>query len=250
MKKSHEAATKETNNISSPKGSDSRASQLESEAQLLQSIQRAVEDFASDGQPSLNAFLEYVGSPFPSFKNIPFTLKDNSERITSSLEVVEELMYTLIREEMGNKLLQIDSAEHGKDISVVGGNQEKSSRIESLFLGKYVASISKGLADNPSASVNSNSCSNKAQLDMSMSLREYKGFGPSDCDGIYLSSCGHAVHQGCLDRYLSSLRERCFQFSIVDCLFVLMNICFGQKKKKSRNPNHNHKRWILINFMC
>ncbi|CAM8910449.1 unnamed protein product [Rhodiola kirilowii] len=35
-----------------------------------------------------------------------------------------------------------------------------------------------------------------------------------DCDGIFLSSCGHAVHQECLDRYLSSLRK-CFNRSAV-----------------------------------
>ncbi|KAG5407984.1 hypothetical protein IGI04_004303 [Brassica rapa subsp. trilocularis] len=34
------------------------------------------------------------------------------------------------------------------------------------------------------------------------------GFHPADCDGIYLSSCGHAVHQSCLERYLNSLKER------------------------------------------
>ncbi|KAF8048454.1 hypothetical protein N665_2507s0003 [Sinapis alba] len=34
------------------------------------------------------------------------------------------------------------------------------------------------------------------------------GFHPTDCDGVYLSSCGHAVHQSCLERYLKSLRER------------------------------------------
>ncbi|KAF8105073.1 hypothetical protein N665_0163s0043 [Sinapis alba] len=34
------------------------------------------------------------------------------------------------------------------------------------------------------------------------------GFHPIDCDGVYLSSCGHAVHQICLERYLKSLRER------------------------------------------
>ncbi|ESQ40148.1 hypothetical protein EUTSA_v10012411mg [Eutrema salsugineum] len=34
------------------------------------------------------------------------------------------------------------------------------------------------------------------------------GFHPNDCDGVYLSSCGHAVHQSCLERYLKSLRER------------------------------------------
>ncbi|KAL7596480.1 hypothetical protein Lser_V15G31144 [Lactuca serriola] len=36
----------------------------------------------------------------------------------------------------------------------------------------------------------------------------YDGFGPSDCNGIYVTSCGHDVHQGCLDRYLHSLKER------------------------------------------
>ncbi|PKI62077.1 hypothetical protein CRG98_017450 [Punica granatum] len=39
-------------------------------------------------------------------------------------------------------------------------------------------------------------------------ISAFDGFGPVDCDGIYLSSCGHAVHHGCLDRYLSSLKER------------------------------------------
>jgi len=34
------------------------------------------------------------------------------------------------------------------------------------------------------------------------------GFHPIDCDGVYLSSCGHAVHQSCLERYLKSLKER------------------------------------------
>ncbi|XP_010543302.1 PREDICTED: E3 ubiquitin-protein ligase PRT6 [Tarenaya hassleriana] len=36
----------------------------------------------------------------------------------------------------------------------------------------------------------------------------FDGFHPTNCDGINLSSCGHAVHQGCLERYLTSLRER------------------------------------------
>lgn len=34
------------------------------------------------------------------------------------------------------------------------------------------------------------------------------GFHPIDCDGVYLSSCGHAVHQSCLERYIISLKER------------------------------------------
>lgn len=34
------------------------------------------------------------------------------------------------------------------------------------------------------------------------------GFHLTDCDGVYLSSCGHAVHQSCLERYIYSLKER------------------------------------------
>uniref|UniRef100_M8B5B3 E3 ubiquitin-protein ligase n=1 Tax=Aegilops tauschii TaxID=37682 RepID=M8B5B3_AEGTA len=33
-------------------------------------------------------------------------------------------------------------------------------------------------------------------------------FGPVDCDGIHINSCGHAVHQECHDRYLFSLKQR------------------------------------------
>ena len=37
---------------------------------------------------------------------------------------------------------------------------------------------------------------------------KFDRFGPTDCDGIHISSCGHAVHQHCHDLYLSSLRRR------------------------------------------
>ncbi|KAJ0235076.1 hypothetical protein HA466_0266960 [Hirschfeldia incana] len=43
------------------------------------------------------------------------------------------------------------------------------------------------------------------------------GFHPTDCDGVYLSSCGHAVHQSCLERYLKSLRERSGEFLCPAC---------------------------------
>ncbi|XP_018475972.1 E3 ubiquitin-protein ligase PRT6-like isoform X3 [Raphanus sativus] len=43
------------------------------------------------------------------------------------------------------------------------------------------------------------------------------GFHPTDCDGVYLSSCGHAVHQSCLERYLKSLRESSGEFLCPAC---------------------------------
>jgi len=33
--------------------------------------------------------------------------------------------------------------------------------------------------------------------------------GPNDCNGMHVSSCGHAVHHECLDCYLSSLWQSC-----------------------------------------
>lgn len=33
-------------------------------------------------------------------------------------------------------------------------------------------------------------------------------FGPNDCNGMHVSSCGHAVYHECLDCYLSSLWKR------------------------------------------
>lgn len=36
----------------------------------------------------------------------------------------------------------------------------------------------------------------------------YNSIGMNDTVGIYLSACGHAVHQECRDRYFSSLLQR------------------------------------------
>lgn len=73
-----------------------------------------------------------------------------------------------------------------------------------VLLGKYIAVLSGERGESPSASEQVN---NDEVIDFeSVSCRD--GFGPVDCDGVYLSSCGHAVHQRCLARYLHSLKER------------------------------------------
>ncbi|CAL5434533.1 unnamed protein product [Camellia sinensis] len=70
----------------------------------------------------------------------------------------------------------------------------------SIFEGIIVNSLeAKDAISRPRAAAPSESSS---------PLAAYDGFGPLDCDGIHVSSCGHAVHQACLDRYLSSLKER------------------------------------------
>jgi hypothetical protein len=47
-----------------------------------------------------------------------------------------------------------------------------------------------------------------AASQLSASVTTRNKFGPIDCDGIHISSCGHAVHQECHDRYLCSLKQR------------------------------------------
>jgi hypothetical protein len=69
-----------------------------------------------------------------------------------------------------------------------------------------MAALSREMKGIPSAS--EDACKDKASVESTSKCPAYNGFGPSDGDGVHISSCGHALHQGCLDRYLSSLKER------------------------------------------
>lgn len=159
-------------------------------SQLEDLVQSAVNDFASAGQPQeLNAFVEYIRARFPSIKNVelPRVSNDSKDRTAFSIETLEQKMYLLIRE--------FQSSLNGSESS------------ESLLLGKYIAALPKVQRDNPLVSENGSS-SDWMKLKSSTLYPRYDNFCPSGADGIYVSSCGHAVHQGCLDRYLSSLKER------------------------------------------
>ncbi|KAI3474097.1 hypothetical protein Pfo_028885 [Paulownia fortunei] len=141
---------------------------------LVDLVQSAVNDFASLGQPrEVSAFMEFITTRFTSIKNVqlPCTSKDTRERTASSLETLEEQMYLVIR-------------------------------------GFQSTALPKEPVDNPSASQNGRSRSDRKRSESNTLHAASDKFGPSGGDGIYISSCGHAVHQGCLDRYLSSLRER------------------------------------------
>ncbi|KAL0344537.1 UNVERIFIED_CONTAM: E3 ubiquitin-protein ligase PRT6 [Sesamum radiatum] len=177
--------------------------------QLEDSVQSAVNDFASIGQPQeVNAFMEFCKARFPSIKKVqlPCVSKDTSERPPSSL-TLEEHMYLSIREFQSN-LDGSDSQKDNEKFSAAGSSTDKSSSSELLLLCKYVAALPNELLDNPSASQSGCSNSDRMKPESSMLHPGYQNIGPSGADGIYVSSCGHAVHQGCLDRYLSSLRER------------------------------------------
>ncbi|KAH7866689.1 hypothetical protein Vadar_023643 [Vaccinium darrowii] len=178
-------------------------------SQMNELIQDAVNEFASDGQPrEVDAFLEFIEARFPSVRNIqlPSVSHDTREWTEFSLETLEENMYLPIRQQMHDNLNHPSFLEDDQRSPTVE-HCSTSGSAESLLLGKYMACLSKQTVENPSSSENSRS-PNAAPSMSSMPLSAYGGFGPIDCDGIYVSSCGHAVHQACLDRYLSSLKER------------------------------------------
>ncbi|KAI4356477.1 hypothetical protein L6164_000499 [Bauhinia variegata] len=174
-------------------------------SQLNQLVQNAVNELASNGQlREVNAFLRYVRGHFPALGNVvPDTSYDDKEKTLHTFETLEQDMYFSICEEMhaSSNLMNEDEKN-----STAGGAPNEIRDAGSVLLGKYIAELSREMSEHSSASESIQS--ENASVDSSLQPSSYDGFGPTDSDGIHLSSCGHAVHQGCLDRYLSSLKER------------------------------------------
>ncbi|KAL2509527.1 E3 ubiquitin-protein ligase [Forsythia ovata] len=207
-----EPASKSTTSINqlSQRSSISGGSGMISSSQLVDVIQNAVNDFDLLGQPrEVNDFLEFIRAHFPSIKNVqlPYISKDTREKTVFSLETLEEHMYLRIRGKSCAILWDSESQNKDDFFSITGGSLESSSNAESLLLGKYIATLSKQTLKNPSAPGNVHSPSDRARSESNRLHPEDDGFGPIGSDGICVSSCGHAVHQRCLDRYLSSLRQ-------------------------------------------
>lgn len=185
--------------ISMSDGSEMISSQLEN------LVQSAVNDLASVGQPQeVNTFIQFMKARFPSIKNVhrPCMSNDVRERAAPSIEALEEYMYWSMRE-LPSSLNSSDSEISNEKFPVDGSRYP-----ESLLLGKYVAALSKEHLDNPSASQADRTSSDMMKSKSSMLHIGCENFGPSGCDGIHVSSCGHAVHQDCLNLYLVSLKDR------------------------------------------
>ncbi|XP_049386339.1 E3 ubiquitin-protein ligase PRT6 [Solanum stenotomum] len=199
--KEPESSAQRMTNVSSQRSILSSSQEVISSPWLTQLIQNAINEFSLEGQPKdVGAFFEYIRARFPALKiQLPCTSSNVNEETDFSLEMLEEQIYLLIRERMDVNSWHWDLSRNGKKISAGGGG----GNVESLLLGKYISSLAGENLDSPASE-----SAHKTQLESRMPLTAYEGFGPSDCDRIYLSSCGHAVHQGCLDRYLSSLKER------------------------------------------
>ncbi|XP_038696647.1 E3 ubiquitin-protein ligase PRT6-like [Tripterygium wilfordii] len=175
-----------------------------SSTQLAQLVENSINEFSSYGHPEeVIAILEYVKAVFPTNVGniqVPCLSNDGRDRGVNTLDTLEQDIYVSIRRNMCDTMLTetLPVAE--------GGGLGVSKNADSALVGKYVAALSGAMTEYPSASENAQN--DVVPVEFTSEVSAYSGFGPVDCDGILVSSCGHAVHQGCLDRYMSSLRER------------------------------------------
>ncbi|XP_062002175.1 E3 ubiquitin-protein ligase PRT6 [Rosa rugosa] len=173
---------------------------------LRQLVEKAVTEFARHGRPrDVDAFLEVLKGRFHDLRNFQVPCESNDERESTlyAFETMEEDMYFSIRRELHDKLHS--KLTEDKKCTTAEGDRENTEHTEFMLLGNYIAALSRERREDPSSS--ESDPNDKGPVECSR-LSAYDGFGPADCDGIYISSCGHAVHQDCLDRYLSSLKER------------------------------------------
>ncbi|CAM8960365.1 unnamed protein product [Rhodiola kirilowii] len=170
-------------------------------SESLQLMHNAAVELSSDGEIWDAAHLEYLRVKFPANKGLltlPCPVNDHLGSL-HMLEKLEENMYASVWEQVHSQLQDTKStnavtkALHFDEI-------HESDSVEAPLFENHAVGHSDDGADPSSAAE-----SLYVERDR---LSMYGDFGPLDCDGVFLSSCGHAVHQGCLDRYLSSLKER------------------------------------------
>ncbi|XP_073266120.1 E3 ubiquitin-protein ligase PRT6 isoform X1 [Populus alba] len=188
--------------------SSSSGSGTISSTQLTHFVQDVVNQFANYAQPGeVNAIIEFIKARFPLLRSsqVSSASKDGKDKTMNTFEMLEQDMYFSMRKEMHDNMLASNSGLQTEKFTAAEGGQT-SSPVESVLLGKYIAALSREITEHPSSS--ESSPNDELQAEFPSRSLAYDGFGPADCDGVHLSSCGHAVHQECLDRYLSSLKER------------------------------------------
>ncbi|KAJ0244065.1 hypothetical protein HA466_0200230 [Hirschfeldia incana] len=125
-------------------------------------------------------------------------LSDDATSESTTDSVLEALTARIIEKGLKEKR---SSYGRGKDEF----NSESLEMVMYQTVRKKIEMVNQSLThvDHQRHDAESSSRQTSRHLDVSLD-----GFHPTDCDGIYLSSCGHAVHQSCLERYFKSLRER------------------------------------------
>jgi hypothetical protein len=132
---------------------------------------------------------------------------------THSLDTIEEEIYNSVLQELRKDVSDTEKGKLTKSPSVSGVyaaclKRDTSKNCEG---SKMTKSPSVGLRSSVLFSMQSGTSlvsPKRERVTESSSGSGKTLFGPVDCDGIHISSCGHAVHQECHERYLFSLKQR------------------------------------------
>ncbi|CAJ1799097.1 unnamed protein product [Sphenostylis stenocarpa] len=172
-----------------------------SSSHLNQFVQIAAKELASCGKPGeVLTFLQYVKNKYPALVNfqLPDTCYDEKEKAPYTFETLEQAMYFSIHDEMHGPQLSSNLTNMDDKVLTAGGNTNIILDTGSVLLGKYTADLVQEMSEI--SSVSENASNETVAVKSTSDHQSDDGFGPTDCDGVHLSSCGHAVHQGCLDR--------------------------------------------------
>lgn len=157
----------------------------------------------------VDAFLDFIKARVSAARHVQLPSTSHDESMDNlSIEILEDNIYHSIQQDLQDILVHQNAS---KDFLVDRvppreNNSNESRDTESLLFEAYFTYMSREKSEHPPASKiarNENASSN-----IRARFTSFDGFGPTNCDGIHISSCGHAVHQECRDRYLASLRER------------------------------------------
>ncbi|XP_078178382.1 proteolysis 6 isoform X3 [Carex rostrata] len=130
-----------------------------------------------------------------------------------SLDTIEEEIYNSILQDLSKDVRDTEKGKITKSPSVSGVyaaclKRDASKNYES---SKITKSPSAGLRASALFSMQSGTSlvsPKREKVTGSSSGLGKTRFGPVNSDGVHISSCGHAVHQECHERYLFSLKQR------------------------------------------
>ncbi|XP_020580715.1 E3 ubiquitin-protein ligase PRT6 [Phalaenopsis equestris] len=175
----------------------------------LQLSQIAGPEVDHDVEPiEIDTFFNFIRDQIPDIGNfqLPKVSQDNAKDPSFCLELMENYLFHSIMEDVHESQSYSHSTTGEQNsTSVVDSNITRDS---GSVLQEYVACLSRISSKQQSSSLydilHHGNLSSKSKGTVARVIR----FGPKDCDGIHISSCGHAVHQDCHERYLGSLKQR------------------------------------------
>ncbi|ONM30037.1 E3 ubiquitin-protein ligase PRT6 [Zea mays] len=153
----------------------------------------------------VDAFLDFSNEQHPLIRYIssfPTGHSNINADENVSLEAIEADIYNSILNDLfGSRNAHIQDSDQmlPSNTSNITIDTKRTRSPKRSVLGTYVSCLSSKHRHSSLYDVASKS---------SASVTTRNRFGPVDCDGIHISSCGHAVHQECHDRYLFSLKQR------------------------------------------